>query len=255
MEVEVKLRLSNSTAHQSVSSVLSPFLQQTHFQHNIFFDGAASELSSCRAVLRLRFYGEDPQTAERCVLSLKAKAVLENGVSRVEEDEEDLDPFLGREIWANPNLIRSTESRVLKRVREEFNVKEESGYVCLGGFKNVRGVYGWKGLKLELDETLFDFGTLYEIECESSEPDKAKEMIEELLKDNGISYSCSTLSKFAIFRSGELPLSLVKLACYRTSRVAVWLLQPMLLSVQKAFTKSLMCSSPFFKKRKTARNS
>lgn len=85
-------------------------------------------------------------------------------------------------------------------------MKDEKGYVCLGGFKNVRGVYEWKGLKLEVDETLFDFGTLYEIECESSEPDKAKEMIEELLNHNGIPYSCSIMSKFAIFRSGELPL-------------------------------------------------
>ncbi|XP_021757854.1 triphosphate tunel metalloenzyme 3-like [Chenopodium quinoa] len=206
MEVEVKLRLPHSAAHQSLSSVLSPFLRRTHFQHNVFFDGANSELSALRAVLRLRFYGEDPQTAERCVSSLKAKAILVNGVSRVEEDEEDVDPFVGREIWANPNLIGLSDSRVLKRVKEEFGVKDESGYVCLGGFKNVRGVYEWKGLTLELDETLFDFGTLYEIECESSEPDKAKEMIEELLKDNGIPYSCSKMSKFAIFRSGELPL-------------------------------------------------
>lgn len=202
----MKLRLANSTAHQSLSSVLSPFLRQTHFQHNIFFDGAVSELTSHRAVLRLRFYGEDPQTAERCVLSLKAKAVLVDGVSRVEEDEEDMDPFVGREIWANPNLIGSIESRILRRVRDEFEVNGESGYVCLGGFKNVRGVYEWKELELELDETLFDFGTLYEIECESAEPDKAKEMIEELLKENGILYSCSKMSKFAIFRSGELPL-------------------------------------------------
>lgn len=205
MEVEVKLRLPDSAAHQSLSTVLSPFLRRTHFQHNVFFDGAASELSSRRAVLRLRFYGEDPETAERCVSSLKAKAVLVNGVSRVEEDEEEIDPFLGREICANPNLIGSSESRVLKRVREEFGVKE-SGYVCLGGFKNIRGVYEWKGLELEVDETLFDFGTLYEIECESSEPEKAKEMIEELLKDNGIPYSCSKMSKFAIFRARELPL-------------------------------------------------
>ncbi|XP_057550942.1 triphosphate tunnel metalloenzyme 3 [Amaranthus tricolor] len=206
MEVEVKLRLPNSESHQALSSVLSKFLVKTHFQHNIFFDGANSELSAKRAVLRLRFYGEDPQTAERCVLSLKAKAVLVNGVSRVEEDEEEFDPFLGREIWANPNLIGSTKSRLLNRVRQEFKVEEEIGYVCLGGFKNVRGVYDWKGLKLEVDETLFEFGTLYEIECESGEPEKAKEIIEEALKENGIPYSCSKMSKFAIFRSRELPL-------------------------------------------------
>ncbi|KAL9223947.1 hypothetical protein vseg_000029 [Gypsophila vaccaria] len=211
MEVEVKLRLPNSDAHQSLSTVLSPFHQQTHFQHNVFFDGAASELSARRAVLRLRFYGEDSETAKRCVVSLKAKALLVDGVSRVEEDEEEIDPGWAREIWANPNLIGSVECRILKRVREEFGVKVEGSdgnggaYVCLGGFKNVRGVYEWNGLKLELDETLFDSGTLYEVECESAEPDKAKELIEELLKQSGVPYSYSTMSKFAIFRSGKLP--------------------------------------------------
>lgn len=202
----MKLRLQDSTAHQSLSSLLSPFLFQTHFQHNLFFDSAASELSSRRAVLRLRFYGEDPATAKRCVVCLKSKAVIVDGVSTVGEDEQELDPSVGRAILSDPNLIGSTEGcRVLERVRGEFGVKEGSGYVCLGGFKNVRGVHDWNGLRLELDESLFEFGTLYEVECESDEPQKAKEMIEGLLKDNGISYSYSKTSKFAIFRAGKLP--------------------------------------------------
>ncbi|KAK9706235.1 hypothetical protein RND81_07G112700 [Saponaria officinalis] len=203
MEVEVKLRLPDSKAHQSLSNLLSPFHKQTHFQHNVFFDGAASELSSRRAVLHLRFYGEDSETAERCVVSLKAKAALVDGVSRVEEDEEDIDPYWGREICADPNRIASVESRILKRVTQEFG-SDIVGYVCLGGFKNVRGVYEWNGLKLEVDETLFDFGILYEVECESDEPDKAKELIEELLTRNGIPYSYSKMSKFAIFQSRKL---------------------------------------------------
>ena len=75
----------------------------------------------------------------------------------------------------------------------------------LGGFGNLRSVYDWKGLKLEVDETSFDFGTLYEIECESSDPERAKRLLEEFLKENEINYSYSTASKFAIFRSGKLP--------------------------------------------------
>ncbi|XP_019054184.1 PREDICTED: triphosphate tunel metalloenzyme 3-like [Nelumbo nucifera] len=68
-------------------NVLSPFHLQTHFQENVFFDGAAAELSSKRAVLCLRFYNSD----NRCIVSLKAKAVIVNGISRVEEDEEEID--------------------------------------------------------------------------------------------------------------------------------------------------------------------
>ena len=41
-------------------------------------------------------------------------------------------------------------------------------------------LYEWKGLKLEVDEIDFEFGTLYEIECESSDPEEAKKLIEEI---------------------------------------------------------------------------
>jgi hypothetical protein len=52
-------------------------------------------------------------------------------------------------------------------VKEEFGVIERGkGLVCLGGFRNVRVVYEWQGLKLEVDETGYDFGTCYEVECE-----------------------------------------------------------------------------------------
>ena len=90
----------------------------------------------------------------------------------------------------------------MKRVKGEFGVDE---LVCLGGFKNVRGVYDWKGLKLELDETTYDFGVSYEIECESKEPERDKKMIEGFLEENGIDYKYSAFNKFAVFLSGKLP--------------------------------------------------
>ena len=42
--------------------------------------------------------------------------------------------------------------------------------VCLGGFRNVRSDYDWEGAKLELDETHFAWGTVFEIEVESVRP-------------------------------------------------------------------------------------
>lgn len=207
MEVEVKLRLPDNETHKTLISLLSPFHIRTHNQHNNFFDGVAGQLSSKRAVLRIRFYNDQPAT--KCVISLKAKAVLVNGVSRVEEDEEEIHPSIGQECLTDPyRLVSLVEvSRIMKRVKDEFfgGTNEGLGFVCLGGFKNLRNVYEWKGLMLEVDETSFDFGTLYEIECESTEPEKAKELIEEFLKENGVSYSNSIASKFAIFRSGKLP--------------------------------------------------
>ncbi|XP_010244899.1 PREDICTED: triphosphate tunel metalloenzyme 3-like isoform X2 [Nelumbo nucifera] len=201
MEVEVKLRLPDSSAHQKLSEVLSPFHLKTHLQENVFFDGAAAELSSKRAVLRLRFYDSD----SLCVVSLKAKAVIVDGISRVEEDEEEIDPSIGRVCVAEPWRLASLDSsRILRRVKEEIGIGDK-GFVCLGRFKNVRAVFDWKGLKLELDETQYDFGTCYEIECESADPERVRKLLEEFLTENEISYSYSEVSKFAIFRSGKLP--------------------------------------------------
>ena len=201
MEIEVKLRLPDAAAHGRLASLLSPHHLKTHRQHNLFFDGAANELSSRRAVLRIRFY--DDEVDPRCVVSLKAKAVLIDGVSRVEEDEEELDLSVGRDCVADPAKLMNVESRVVRRAIDEFGIGE-GGFVGLGGFRNVRGVYEWNGLKLELDETDYGFGTCYEIECETANPDEAKRMLEEFLKENGVGYSYSEASKFAIFRSGKL---------------------------------------------------
>ncbi|XP_010913351.1 triphosphate tunnel metalloenzyme 3 [Elaeis guineensis] len=210
MEVEVKLRLPDATAHQRLSDALAPHHLRTHLQENLFFDGAAGQLSARLAVLRLRFYDGD----SRCVLSLKARARLADGISRVEEDEEEIDPSLGRAWAAEPWRLATMagSSRIMGRIEEEFGLggeavegEERSSFVCLGGFRNVRAVYGWKeGLELELDETRYDFGTGYEVECETADPERAKELLEGFLKENGIPYSYSEASKFAVFRAGKL---------------------------------------------------
>eukprot|EP00253_Pinus_taeda_P027114 PITA_27114 len=175
MEIEVKLKLPDAAAHQQVARLLAPFRLATHLQENVFFDGSNGELRDARAVLRLR---------------------------RMDEEEEDVDSVLGRACIAEPWRLVGLECGIVKRVLAEYGCK---GFVCLGGFRNVRGVFDWQGLKIELDETQYDFGTCYEIECESSDPERAKKVIEGFLVENGVPFTNSAKSKFAIFRSGKLP--------------------------------------------------
>ena len=52
-------------------------------------------------------------------------------------------------------------------MRRKYNVTKLK---CLGGFKNNRRVYEWRGHTLELDETLFEWGTCYELELETVSP-------------------------------------------------------------------------------------
>ncbi|XP_051116903.1 triphosphate tunnel metalloenzyme 3-like [Andrographis paniculata] len=201
MEVEVKLRLPTSAAHERLCGILAAYHRRTHLQENLFFDSPDAKLASNLAALRLRFYDLD----SRCILGLKSKPRISAGISRIEEQEEPIDPVVGRQCAAEPwRLLEIESSNIIKRVKDEFRVDAE-GLVCLGGFRNVRGVYEWNGLTLEIDETLYSFGTSYEIECESSEPDRAKKLLEELLTSRGIEFRHSEASKFAIFRTGKLP--------------------------------------------------
>ncbi|CAN1725407.1 hypothetical protein LINPERHAP1_LOCUS65 [Linum perenne] len=91
MEIEVKLSLPNAESHARFKTLISQSHLKTINQLNLFFDTTTSALSSKRAVLRLRFLDESS-----CIVSPKAKAVMVDGVSWVEEDEEEIDAGLGR---------------------------------------------------------------------------------------------------------------------------------------------------------------
>lgn len=123
----------------------------------------------------------------------------------MEEDEEEIDAGLAQECVDSPSKLSLLGSRVLKRVKEENGFADFLGFVCLGGFENVRNVYEWRGVKLEVDETKYAFGNCFEIECETEEPERVKTMIEELLTVNKIEFKDSDMTKFAVFRSGKLP--------------------------------------------------
>ena len=82
MEVEVKVKRPNSTSHQKLSTILSSFYTKILLQENVFFDGSNSQLSSNLVVLHLRFITTTTTTANHCVLSLKAKPVISQGIRR-----------------------------------------------------------------------------------------------------------------------------------------------------------------------------
>ncbi|MCO5595413.1 hypothetical protein L7F22_049455 [Adiantum nelumboides] len=200
MEVEVKLRLPSAEAHQRVADLLAAYHQVTHLQQNFFFDGENGELSSKKAVMRLRFYGAD---SHKCVVSLKGKATIADGVSTASEEEEEVaDAASARTCVAEPRHLLTLNSTLINRIAQDFQV---SNFVCLGGFHNVRNVFRWEDLVLELDETQFAFGTAYEIECETTDPERARKTLEDFLNHHGIPFSYSTASKFAYFRAEKLP--------------------------------------------------
>lgn len=115
--------------------------------------------------------------------------------------EEDIDVALARACVADSSQLAGVDNKLLKHIVSEYQCQQ---FTCLGGFRNVRNVYSWEGVKLELDETHYAFGTTFEIECETTDPEKFRQLLSELLNKNGITFKYSTISKFGIFRAGKI---------------------------------------------------
>ncbi|GMH33594.1 hypothetical protein BSKO_01428 [Bryopsis sp. KO-2023] len=192
MEIEVKLRLADAEAHSLAGKLFSSGHVVTHQQENFFFDGGDKELSSRLSVLRVRFYDTD----KKAVLTLKGKAIVKDGIGKASEVEEDVDPKVARTFVEQPDELLAYESNIMKDIQSKWSVASLKG---LGGFRNVRQVFKWEGFTLELDETKYDFGTLYELECETDQPEMLRDKLEAHLNANGVSFKYSTSTKFAHF--------------------------------------------------------
>jgi len=80
----VKIRLAGKVAHAAFKAIVGVPVQKTLRQRNYFFDGSGNELSAARTAFRLRFIG--PQDNEdECVLTVKKRGVMMDGISRAEE--------------------------------------------------------------------------------------------------------------------------------------------------------------------------
>eukprot|EP00878_Enallax_costatus_P005718 GHUV01005996.1.p1 GENE.GHUV01005996.1~~GHUV01005996.1.p1 ORF type:complete len:199 (+),score=59.12 GHUV01005996.1:362-958(+) len=192
MEVEVKLRLASADAHKKLQDLLASGRVATHQQENFFFDGPNRELNSKRVVLRLRFYDTD----KKAEITLKGKQILVDGIGRASEVNEVVDAVTARKYLAQPSDMLQLPSELLQNMAKQFEV---SSLICLGGFNNSRQEIQWHGFTLELDETTYPWGTLYELEAETDKPEDLRHQLEEFLKTHEVQYSYSTTSKFANF--------------------------------------------------------
>ena len=193
-EVEVKLRIPDSASFAAVKTLLLPSFKAVHDQENHFFDGAQKELSSQKVVLRVRFYGGD----QKAVITVKGKQVLKDGIGRAPEEEEEVDPAVAREFIRDSSaLLTYDKSPLMQKLKDEF--KFAKGLSYLGGFSNKRLVYDWREYTLEVDQTSYPWGSMFEIECETDKPEALKESLEALLAEHNIPFADSKRSKFQNF--------------------------------------------------------
>jgi len=193
VEVEIKLRIPDAASFASLNQNLVPCFRRAHDQKNYFFDGARKELSSKHAVLRVRFY----DGKRKAIITCKGRQKLEGGVGTAAEEEESVDPELAHTFLSNPAALADLDSPLMNKIREQFGLA--SGLTFLGGFYNLRKEYLWREHLLEVDQTSYPWGTVYELECETDKPEALKGELESYLNSLGIPYSYSTKSKFANF--------------------------------------------------------
>lgn len=219
MEVEVKLRLSNTQTFARVLNLLKArgkYLYE-NLQENYFIDGKQKELSSQKAILRLRRCSDpDSNTVRQCYITYKARNQIVDGISRVEELEEPIDAC-DLELLLGPNKSNSRNACVfpqpitqsyqqlaskyslLSKVQQQHNVSEFS---LIGCFATRRHLVEWRlgdgdTQLLELDHTTYDFGDAFELEAETSRPNFVRGELEALFHDENIEFSYSKRSKFA----------------------------------------------------------
>ncbi|KAF9908421.1 hypothetical protein BX616_000163, partial [Lobosporangium transversale] len=173
MEIEIKIRLPSEDATCMLEKTLgSPIASED--QNNVFFDGVHKELIKSRLVFRIRIIQKSDKVPV-AVVALKGNAVLVNGIATVEEEEEPIDIAIARQIIDNPNLIpeAAKSHRLLQKIVERVPCPD--GYSHMGRFKNIRHKFQWREYLVEVDRTTYPHGTAYEVEIESTEPEKAKE--------------------------------------------------------------------------------
>mmetsp|Transcript_14760 Transcript_14760/g.41565 ORF Transcript_14760/g.41565 Transcript_14760/m.41565 type:complete len:219 (+) Transcript_14760:110-766(+) len=197
-EVEIKLRLPSRAAYDAVAALLAPSWAQDHVLEDFYFDGSGGELDAALLALRCRIYDHD----KRAMLTVKGKPVMHEGVSRASEAEEELpDPAAARAFVSDPRALFGLELKLIEDCRRQCGLTD---LVSLGGFTNLRREFDWEGHVLQLDKATFAHGTLYELELETSSPEKLRPKLEAFLLARGIEFGHSAASKFANFRHSTL---------------------------------------------------
>ncbi|KAJ3375303.1 hypothetical protein GGF31_004421 [Allomyces arbusculus] len=215
MEVEIKLRLPTRAALGALRDSLAQAGHDLHAprqQTNRFIDTVDRDLERQRTVVRLRSATTGHNDAPSWILCVKGNAVLRDGVSRVEENEVALDATLAESLVADPTPFptladRVTNATVATLIRRVVSmVPTGSKWMLAGTFTTTRTPVSWiEGLTLELDECSFP-GTadaLYEVECETADPDRIKPLLAAWLTDHGISFTESTENKYVVMRKAQ----------------------------------------------------
>ncbi|KAJ3063035.1 hypothetical protein HDU98_001103 [Podochytrium sp. JEL0797] len=156
------------------------------------------------------------------VATVKSPTVLENGIARTDEDETELSEAIALPILSDPCVgIASFKHPLLDRVITRFSLNPTKGVSRVGEYTTIRSKYRmncWTdrilaatGVRetpvVELDETVYAFGSAFEIEVETGVPEFVETLLMEVVRDSGcgeVGVGKSLKSKYANFLAGSV---------------------------------------------------
>ncbi|KAJ3233028.1 hypothetical protein HDU81_002542 [Chytriomyces hyalinus] len=231
IEIEIKKRICSRQVFDNIDKALrsSPLVafKQKRRMRDVFLD-QDNKIHSWQpqfAVFRLRVADcIEPMTQERkFIATVKCKATLIDGVSRAEEHEVLFQDPLAISLLQNPSSppIHTLENEFIEtQVLKRFQLDPAVGFSIFGEYTTIRTSFDmacWRDAIfqkhgvyetpiLELDETIYSFGTAFEIELETAFPATVESLLMNLLSENAcaVGVTKSKKSKFINFLNGNI---------------------------------------------------
>lgn len=189
-EIELKLRLEGRAQYERLCREMGDPTDAWE-QVNHYFGSADGKIPGEEGVIRIRV------ERGRAVFTVKLGA-LKNGLANAQEYEE---PWPGppEEIPPASSSIWATGHAGIGVLEERFGGRFP--LVCLGSMVNRRRLCrSAEGLCMEVDASLYPDGHEdYEVEVETEDPERDRELLERLLHDLGIRFVPQTATKYQRF--------------------------------------------------------
>ncbi|KAJ3025736.1 UNVERIFIED_CONTAM: hypothetical protein HDU68_006757 [Siphonaria sp. JEL0065] len=194
-------------------------------RYSVFRIRTATKVPNRRALLfdatgNVKLDGGDQSTV-KYVGTVKSPTVLANGIARTDEDEVTLTSETATQLLTAPSKGLGTYNNpFLDRVVSRFSLDPTRGVTQSGKYTTIRSKYKmdcWtaiiqseKGVAetpvLELDETIYEFGSAFEIEVETYVPEFVEKLLMDFIKEAGCAEGVtnSVKSKYTNFLKGNV---------------------------------------------------
>ncbi|PCJ16826.1 MAG: hypothetical protein COB02_15095 [Candidatus Cloacimonadota bacterium] len=182
-EKELKIILEKKQYIDLINTLSISYEAKIKYQENYYFDTLNYDYLKSKEMLRVR------KTKEKTILTIKRNSSVKDGYFECEEIEKSFEKC----VWNDKNLLRFIFDR------DQTFIKNLD-FVNLGCLKNLRTIFQTKDFKLEIDQSNFTKSQIhYELECETIDPEKLLDFLdnEGLLQKKQIIFQ--TESKFKRF--------------------------------------------------------